>query len=50
MDCYPSPLVDTQVAANLVGYDFSISYQRLVEITLGEQLEKSETRSNWLRP
>ena len=48
VDCYPSPLVDTQVAANLVGYDFSISYQRLVEKTLGEQLEKSETRSNWL--
>lgn len=49
LDCYPKPLIDTQLAANLIGHDFSISYQRLVEITLGEQLEKSETRSNWLK-
>lgn len=48
LDCYPQPLIDTQVAANLIGHDFSISYQRLIEVTLGEVLDKTETRSNWL--
>ncbi len=49
LGCYPKPLVDTQIAANLLGYDFSISYQRLIEATLGKVLEKTETRSNWLK-
>lgn len=46
---YPAPLVDTQIAASLVGLDFSMSYQRLVEAALDKQLEKGETRSDWLQ-
>ena len=49
LQCYPQPLVDTQIAASLVGMDFSISYQRLVETVLDKQLDKGETRSDWLR-
>lgn len=49
LDCYPQPLIDTQIAASLAGLDFSISYQRLVDAVLGKQLDKGETRSNWLQ-
>lgn len=49
LSCYPQPLIDTQIAASLVGLDFSISYQRLVDAALGKQIDKGETRSNWLQ-
>ncbi|MGB5326499.1 MAG: ribonuclease D [Pseudomonadales bacterium] len=49
LDSYPVNLFDTQIAAALSGYGFSLGYQRLVEMLLGEQLEKTETRSNWLQ-
>lgn len=42
-------IFDTQIANALLGGDFSISYQGLVEKKLGIVLEKKETRSNWLR-
>lgn len=44
----PSPLVDTQVAAALAGLGASLSYQKLVAATLGVELEKGETRTDWL--
>lgn len=49
LDCHPTPLFDTQVAASLVGLDYSMSYQRIVDALLDKQLEKGETRSNWLQ-
>ena len=49
LDCCPKPLIDTQLAASMVGLDFSISYKRLVKDFLNKDLSKSETRSNWLR-
>lgn len=49
LDCYPTPLVDSQIAASLAGMDFSISYQRLVEAILAKPLDKGETRSDWLQ-
>ncbi|MFB1001898.1 MAG: ribonuclease D [Pseudomonadales bacterium] len=49
LGCYPKPLMDTQVAASIVGMDFSMSYQRLVESILDKQLDKAETRSDWLQ-
>jgi ribonuclease D len=45
----PAPLFDTQVAAAMAGYGAGLGYQKLVEAVTGEQLEKGETRSDWLR-
>jgi ribonuclease D len=45
----PAPLFDTQVAAAMAGYGAGLGYQKLVEVVTGTQLEKGETRSDWLR-
>lgn len=43
------PIFDTQVAAALCGLGAGLGYQALVSSVLGVQLEKGETRSDWLR-
>jgi ribonuclease D len=45
----PSPIFDTQLAAAFVGWGFTMGLQRLVEHTLGVQLGKGETTSDWLK-
>lgn len=45
----PAPLFDTQVAAAMCGMGSGLGYQKLVEQITGVQLEKGETRSDWLR-
>jgi ribonuclease D len=45
----PEPLIDTQRAAALLGEPFGVGYRGLVEALLGVELEKGETRSNWLQ-
>lgn len=45
----PAPLFDTQVGAALAGLGFSLSYQALVHQCLGIEVEKEQTRSDWLR-
>lgn len=45
----PMPLFDTQVGAALAGIGFSLSYQALVHTCLGVEVEKEQTRSDWLR-
>ncbi len=45
----PSVLIDTQIAAGLVGYAPQISLQDLVADTLGVELDKSHTRTDWSR-
>lgn len=47
-DAVPSPLFDTQVAAALAGLGTGVGYQKLVASLTGTELEKGETRSNWL--
>ena len=42
-------IFDTQIATALLGGEYSISYQGLVKEKLGIELEKKETRSNWIR-
>lgn len=42
-------IFDTQLAHSFFNDDYSISYQSLVEKYLGISLEKSETRSNWIK-
>lgn len=45
----PRRLIDTQVAASIAGYGFSRGYQVLVSELLGIELDKEQTRSNWLQ-
>ena len=45
----PEKLFDTQVGAALAGFGFSLSYQALVRECLGIEVEKEQTRSDWLR-
>lgn len=49
LGCAPQPLFDTQVGAALAGIGFSLSYQALVQTCLGVEVEKEQTRSDWVR-
>lgn len=42
-------IFDTQIANAFLDNDYSIGYQGLVEKMLGINLDKKETRSNWIR-
>lgn len=46
--CLPSPLFDTQTAASFCGYGSSIGYSRLVQQLLDIELDKEQSRSDWL--
>ena len=43
----PRPLVDTQVAAMVLGYGDSISYDQLVQRITGDSLDKSNRFTDW---
>ena len=45
----PTPVLDTQVAAALLDDADQIGYANLVEKKLGVALDKSQTRTNWLK-
>jgi ribonuclease D len=45
----PSPLVDTQVAAMVLGFGDSISYDQLVQRITGDNLDKSNRFTDWTR-
>ena len=45
----PWPVFDTQIAAALCGYDYCMGYQRLVKAMLNVDLEKSSSRSDWMK-
>ncbi len=45
----PARIFDTQLAAAYAGMGFSLSYQALVELTIGITVPKEETRSDWLQ-
>jgi ribonuclease D len=45
----PTPLVDTQVAAMVLGYGDSISYEQLVQRITGDALDKSHRFTDWTR-
>jgi ribonuclease D len=44
----PSPIFDTQVAASLLGMGTSLGYAKLVEMMLSVQVDKGESRTDWL--
>ena len=43
----PQPIFDTQVAAMVLGYGDSISYDQLVQRITGDQLDKSNRFTDW---
>ncbi len=43
----PSRLVDTQVAAGLIGIEYPAALSTLANKLLGEKIPKGETRTNW---
>ncbi|MDE3210623.1 MAG: ribonuclease D [Pseudomonadota bacterium] len=45
----PATLFDTQIAAAFVGMGLGISYRALVAELIGVELDKGETRSDWLQ-
>ena len=45
----PRHLFDTQIAAAFVGLGLSVSYRALVADLVGVELDKGETRSDWLQ-
>jgi len=45
----PHPIVDTQVAAMVLGYGDSISYDQLVQQITGDTLDKSHRFTDWTR-
>ena len=45
----PKPIVDTQVAAMVLGYGDSISYDQLVQRITGDVLDKSNRFTDWTR-
>lgn len=45
----PKPLFDTQVAAAFANIGFSMGYANLVKDQLGIELDKGETRSDWMQ-
>ncbi len=45
----PSPLFDTQIAAGLLGYGDQIGYAGLIKKLLNIELDKSQSRTDWLR-
>ena len=42
------PLLDTQLAAELAGMGSSLGYAKMVEQLLGQQVDKTESRTDWL--
>lgn len=43
----PTPIFDTQLAAEVLGFRHQISYADLVQQVTGVQLDKKHTRANW---
>ena len=49
MGAMPSPLFDTQIAASFLGGADQIAYGAIVKQRLGIELDKDQTRTNWLQ-
>ena len=45
----PSPMFDTQIAAGLLGYGDQIGYAALMKKELNITIDKSQTRTDWLK-
>lgn len=47
-ECVPDPMIDTQVVAAFLGYPISCGFAALVLEHIGVELDKSESRTDWL--
>ncbi|MEZ8099570.1 ribonuclease D [Vibrio bivalvicida] len=47
-ECLPYPMVDTQIMAAFLGHGLSTGFAALVESYLNVELDKSESRTDWL--
>ncbi len=45
----PSPMFDTQIAAGLLGYGDQIGYAALIKKELNINIDKTQTRTDWLK-
>ncbi len=45
----PRPIFDTQIAAALLGYGEQIGYAALMKICLNEDIDKTQTRTDWMK-
>ncbi len=45
----PTPIFDTQIAAAMLGFQDQIGYAKLVAQEYDVELDKSQTRTNWLK-
>jgi ribonuclease D len=48
LGCVPHPMVDTQILAAFLGYGVSTGFAALVKEYLGVELDKSESRTDWM--
>ena len=46
---FPSRVFDVQLAAAFVGHDYPLNFKTLAAETIGVEIEKSETRTDWSR-
>lgn len=49
LGCPVAPVFDTQLAAAFLGYGEQLSLSALLQITVGEQIRKLDTFTDWLR-
>ena len=49
LECEPDYFIDTQIAAAIAGHGFSVGYQNLVAKLLNVEIDKEQTRSDWLQ-
>ncbi|MBF8999915.1 ribonuclease D [Vibrio nitrifigilis] len=47
-DCVPTPMVDSQIMAAFIGYGLSTGFAALVKEIVDIELDKSESRTDWL--
>jgi ribonuclease D len=45
----PQPMIDTQVACAMLGNPLQMSYHHMVKQMIGIEVDKEQTRSNWIR-
>ena len=45
----PKPYFDSQIAASLIGIGHGVGYAKLIDTCLGIQLDKGESRTDWLK-
>lgn len=49
LEVSPQPVVDTQVACAMIGQPLQMSYHSAIKWLTGIEVDKDQTRSNWLR-